>query len=330
MKIQIYFKILTFIMILFLYSCSSNQNKYKTIESSKSIDRSNDSGYMNFVEEPIKQLKEEDKYPKVLTYNDIFDKKDELNEDYEDSKKYSSNTLSLKKSLDQSFYDYLSTQFKYMLSSELRILRNEFFARKGYKFKSKDLQEYFDNFYWYNAKIDDVNKLELTPFEKDIIDTIKVYEEKNIDLDSEYLKKQLRKYFKDNLKHEYGVYIIEVPSILFRRNIGYLIKGMPQHNKRWFSGQFLRVELMDTLKNDNLLIGLFGQVMCPDQYCLYGGEIITCDSLLNYIDSHSIEFETYESSEDKNGNVYKFKAPNSISSTLTVLRIKCNGQIEEE
>ena len=32
---------------------------------------------------------------------------------------------------------------------ELRILRNEIFARKGYQFKSKDLQEYFSKFEWY-------------------------------------------------------------------------------------------------------------------------------------------------------------------------------------
>ncbi|WP_289056016.1 YARHG domain-containing protein [Carboxylicivirga marina] len=36
--------------------------------------------------------------------------------------------------------------------SELRLLRNEIYARKGYQFKSKDLSEHFSNFDWYDPK----------------------------------------------------------------------------------------------------------------------------------------------------------------------------------
>ncbi|MEN8121746.1 MAG: YARHG domain-containing protein [Bacteroidota bacterium] len=51
---------------------------------------------------------------------------------------------------------------KYGLDS-LRIKRNEVFARKGLIFKSKDLQEYFQQFDWYNPKYKDV-----LPFLNDI------------------------------------------------------------------------------------------------------------------------------------------------------------------
>ncbi len=40
-------------------------------------------------------------------------------------------------------------RFRWMSGSTLRIMRNEIMARRGYRFQSKDLQEYFSNMPWY-------------------------------------------------------------------------------------------------------------------------------------------------------------------------------------
>ena len=60
---------------------------------------------------------------------------------------------------------------------ELRLLRNEIFARRGYKFKSKDLQKHFSQFKWYEPKHTDVNN-ELSAIDKQNINLILSLEEK--------------------------------------------------------------------------------------------------------------------------------------------------------
>ncbi len=50
----------------------------------------------------------------------------------------------------------------FLSKNELRFLRNEIFARKGYRFSSNDLMEYFQNVEWYNptySNVDSVNQL---------------------------------------------------------------------------------------------------------------------------------------------------------------------------
>ncbi|MDO5968526.1 YARHG domain-containing protein [Flavivirga aquimarina] len=53
---------------------------------------------------------------------------------------------------------------------ELRLIRNEIFANKGYIFRSKDLKEYFDSQGWYSPLSDNAN------------DKINIIERKNISL----------------------------------------------------------------------------------------------------------------------------------------------------
>lgn len=60
---------------------------------------------------------------------------------------------------------------------ELRIMRNEIFAKHGYIFNSEDLQEYFSAFEWYVAEHEDVNHL-LTESDKENIKLIIDQEEK--------------------------------------------------------------------------------------------------------------------------------------------------------
>lgn len=59
-------------------------------------------------------------------------------------------------------------------SYELRIIRNEFFARKGYVFSSEDLNEYFKNKKWYQPK--ENVQIDLTEVEKNTIDLIQEIE----------------------------------------------------------------------------------------------------------------------------------------------------------
>jgi len=59
--------------------------------------------------------------------------------------------------------------------SELRIMRNEIFARHGYIFKSDDLKEHFGNQSWYSPKYADVNSM-LTNIEQKNVRFILSYE----------------------------------------------------------------------------------------------------------------------------------------------------------
>jgi hypothetical protein len=58
---------------------------------------------------------------------------------------------------------------------ELRILRNEIYARHGYIFKSKDLQDYFSAKDWYRPQHEDVSNL-LNATEKKNVEFIKKHE----------------------------------------------------------------------------------------------------------------------------------------------------------
>jgi hypothetical protein len=58
---------------------------------------------------------------------------------------------------------------------ELKIMRNEIFARHGYKFKSQDMKEYFSKQKWYKPEYDDVTS-KLTEVENANIKMIKEYE----------------------------------------------------------------------------------------------------------------------------------------------------------
>ena len=58
---------------------------------------------------------------------------------------------------------------------ELRIMRNEVFARYGYIFKLPELREYFILQNWYTPKYDDVSNM-LSELEKENVEKIRKYE----------------------------------------------------------------------------------------------------------------------------------------------------------
>lgn len=60
--------------------------------------------------------------------------------------------------------------------SELRILRNTIYARHGRKFKSKDLDRYFNSFAWYNGIYDEIPSNWLSDIEKHNITLIQRFE----------------------------------------------------------------------------------------------------------------------------------------------------------
>ena len=59
--------------------------------------------------------------------------------------------------------------------ADLRIMRNWIYARHGYKFKSKDLQDYFGQFDWYSPRYTDVTS-QLSTIEKNNVEFIKRHE----------------------------------------------------------------------------------------------------------------------------------------------------------
>ncbi len=62
-----------------------------------------------------------------------------------------------------------------MVKADLRLMRNEIYARHGYAFKMKDMRAYFDNQDWYMPMNTDIRNM-LTEIEKKNVDLIKQYE----------------------------------------------------------------------------------------------------------------------------------------------------------
>jgi len=63
----------------------------------------------------------------------------------------------------------------YSSIKELRLFRNEIFARYGYIFKSNDLQEHFSKFDWYKPRYENVDKF-LTATDKEVVKYVKLLE----------------------------------------------------------------------------------------------------------------------------------------------------------
>lgn len=148
----------------------------------------------NTTTDEIKTLQE-----KIIEQNAILEKqRKELTnetisqEKISESETYSSQNLTYnnyktenKNRSTNSYYDgeypeastsYLSTeQLKYLSPFELKIMRNEIFARHGYIFKTPEMKNYFNNQNWYYGRLTNVDD-QLTQIEKENIQLIKSYE----------------------------------------------------------------------------------------------------------------------------------------------------------
>jgi hypothetical protein len=71
--------------------------------------------------------------------------------------------------------EFSEEQLAHLSLQELRLLRNHFYARHGYIFKSEDLKKYFSKFDWYAPRLAKVESL-LNTLEKSNIELIKCFE----------------------------------------------------------------------------------------------------------------------------------------------------------
>ncbi len=181
--------------------------------------------------------------------------------------------------------------FKYMLSEELKLLRNEIFARQGYIFKNRDLKSYFESKPWYSPKYESVDSISLDKTLQNILDSIVKYERKNQQLKTTDLKKQFKKTISEYPKSS------TVPTALFNR-------FMPKNLCRDLSQPILsysqELKIVDTLSSgDKLIIGFFVS-MCPAEYCEFSGDYIVCDTNMNFIDNlymHGLNLEEHFSND---------------------------------
>ncbi len=77
---------------------------------------------------------------------------------------------------DSSDAEISDAQLEGMSAEELRIARNEIYARHGLIFKSEDLNEYFSNQAWYNGTVTDADSIQLSETEAENIQKIVDYE----------------------------------------------------------------------------------------------------------------------------------------------------------
>lgn len=82
-----------------------------------------------------------------------------------------STTLFSQEELDYEFQNEMYS----MSLSELKLLRNEFFAKQGYNFKSKELKEHFSQFNWYQGT-KSIDEIELSKNEQAQVNFIKKVE----------------------------------------------------------------------------------------------------------------------------------------------------------
>ncbi|WP_062055739.1 YARHG domain-containing protein [Aquimarina longa] len=95
-------------------------------------------------------------------------------------------------------FEYLSDQeLQSKSKEELRLIRNEVFARKGYVFKSEDLNTYFKTKPWYTP--DATIKVTLSDEEQNYIDRVKNIENPNKKTD------KCLDYINDNIKKVYPI-----------------------------------------------------------------------------------------------------------------------------
>jgi len=89
---------------------------------------------------------------------------------------YKSKNISYPGIFPQTSMKYLNyDDIKGLSSNQLRLMRNEIFARHGYIFKSDDLKNYFSKQGWYSPRFSDVTG-KLSNIEKSNIEFIKSYE----------------------------------------------------------------------------------------------------------------------------------------------------------
>lgn len=174
---------------------------------------------------------------------------------------------------------------KYALSSEIRIIRNELFARKGYIFKNDFLKAYFNLRTWYRPRFSTMDTTIFSADEKDFLDTLIIYESRNKDYTQESFKTMLFDLIK-NSNHS-----LEIPISLWKQVTGSYPYPTNHEVAPWeFLENTYTLEFVDYV--DNYIICLL------DFYCGGGkcetSTIYTFDKNLNLIDETESEYIIFD------------------------------------
>lgn len=186
---------------------------------------------------------------------------------------------------------------KYALSSEIRIIRNELFARKGYIFKNDFLKAYFNSKVWYIPRYSTMDTTTFTALEKEFLDTLIIYERRNKEHTQESFKTMLFDLIKE------FKYSQKIPISLWKQVTGSYPNSIIHEPDPWeFLENTITLEFVDYI--DNYIICIL------DYNCGGGGceksTIYTFDTNLNLIDeteSESIIFDIIKSGT----NSYEFR-----------------------
>jgi len=139
---------------------------------------------------------------------------------------------------------FTKSELKSKSLEELRLIRNEIYARKGYIFKSEDLQNHFENKEWYVPKENE--KITLSENEKNNVDLIKQIEvEKKKELsingpsdeDSSKYSDTITVNYKENKK------ILDILTLFPETNMG-----------SWDWSQKERIDLINEIKQNNFFV----------------------------------------------------------------------------
>jgi hypothetical protein len=149
------------ILSVLFFSCQNNDSKIEELE--KKIQMQN---------EAIAKDKE------AVVNNTLEEKDAEINK-LKNKKKANDNSSYFAKGagmFPEGSQRYLSyADIEYLSSRDLKIMRNEIFARHGYIFKTSDMIQHFSSQSWYRALNNDVTAY-LSKIEKENVNFIKQYE----------------------------------------------------------------------------------------------------------------------------------------------------------
>ncbi|MBU5478553.1 YARHG domain-containing protein [Eubacterium sp. MSJ-13] len=162
------------IVFMTLLVIASKLNLVKTPDTSD--DKDNKKITQREINEYKKELKKQMKNDESeVTSEDSSEDLDDYDDSYNDSDDSAGNGYILP---DSSKRKLKKSDLKGLSKEELRIARNEIYARHGRRFNDKELQKYFDNQSWYEGTVaaDDFSEDALNSIEKKNAAFIKQFE----------------------------------------------------------------------------------------------------------------------------------------------------------
>jgi hypothetical protein len=155
---------------LFIISCNNtSKDEIKSLQE-KIIEQN------AILEKQRKELTNETISHEKINKNETYPSQDLTSNSYKTKNKYRSTNSNYDGEYPEASTSYLSSeQLKYLSPFELKIMRNEIFARHGYIFKTPEMKNYFNTQNWYYGRFTNVDN-QLTQIEKENIQLIKSYE----------------------------------------------------------------------------------------------------------------------------------------------------------